>query len=115
MSRILVVDDEASICWAFRESLGDEGHKVEVAASVEEGLAIAARGPLDAVVLDVRLPGGDGLGAMGAFRERVGDFGTLLYAGHDWVESRLAKRSMELMASEVMPRVNAAINKTAAT
>ena len=57
MSRILVVDDEASICWAFRESLGDEGHQVEVAASVEEGLRIAAGGPLDAVVLDVRLPG----------------------------------------------------------
>ena len=72
MSRILVVDDEASICWAFRESLGDEGHHVEVAASVEEGLTIAAAGPLDAVVLDVRLPGVDGLTAMGAFRERIG-------------------------------------------
>ncbi len=72
MSRILIVDDEASICWAFRESLGDEGHHVEVAASVEEGLTIAAGGPLDAVVLDVRLPGVDGLTAMGAFRERIG-------------------------------------------
>jgi two-component system nitrogen regulation response regulator GlnG len=72
MSRILVVDDEASICWAFRESLGDEGHQVEVAASVEEGLNIAAVGRLDAVVLDVRLPGVDGLTAMGAFRERIG-------------------------------------------
>ena len=28
-----------------------------------------------------------------AFREQVGDFGTLLYAGHDWVDSRLARRS----------------------
>jgi DNA-binding NtrC family response regulator len=73
MSRILVVDDEASICWAFRESLGDEGHAVEVAASAEEGLAIAAGGPVDAVVLDVRLPGIDGLSAMRAFRERIGD------------------------------------------
>jgi alkanesulfonate monooxygenase SsuD/methylene tetrahydromethanopterin reductase-like flavin-dependent oxidoreductase (luciferase family) len=49
-----------------------------------------------------------------AFREQVGDFGTLLYAGHDWVEPRLARRSMELMASEVMPRLNAAIKKAAA-
>jgi DNA-binding NtrC family response regulator len=72
MSRILIVDDEASICWAFRESLGDEGHQVEVAASVEEGLELAAGGPFDAVVLDVRLPGLDGLTAMGAFRERNG-------------------------------------------
>ncbi len=72
MSRILVVDDEASICWAFRESLGDEGHQVEVASSVEEGLAIAGRGSIDALVLDVRLPGRDGISAMGAFRERIG-------------------------------------------
>jgi hypothetical protein len=39
----------------------------------------------------------------------VGDFGTLLYAGHDWAEPGLARRSMELMAEQVMPAVNAAI------
>jgi alkanesulfonate monooxygenase SsuD/methylene tetrahydromethanopterin reductase-like flavin-dependent oxidoreductase (luciferase family) len=44
-----------------------------------------------------------------AFRERIGDFGTLLYAGHDWADAALARRSMELMATEVMPRVNAAL------
>ena len=44
-----------------------------------------------------------------ALRERVGDFGELVYAGMDWVDSHLARRSMELMATEVMPRVNAAI------
>ena len=44
-----------------------------------------------------------------AFREEIGDFGTLLYAGHDWKDKKLARRSMELMATEVMPRVNEAI------
>jgi alkanesulfonate monooxygenase SsuD/methylene tetrahydromethanopterin reductase-like flavin-dependent oxidoreductase (luciferase family) len=44
-----------------------------------------------------------------AFRAKIGDFGTLLYAGHDWVDPALAKRSMELMAQEVMPRVNKAL------
>jgi len=44
-----------------------------------------------------------------AFRETIGDFGTLLYAGHDWADTRLARRSMELMAEKVMPAVNAAI------
>jgi alkanesulfonate monooxygenase SsuD/methylene tetrahydromethanopterin reductase-like flavin-dependent oxidoreductase (luciferase family) len=42
-------------------------------------------------------------------REEVGDFGELVYAGMDWVDPALAKRSMELMANEVMPRVNKAI------
>ena len=44
-----------------------------------------------------------------AFRERIGDFGTLLYCGHDWADTKLARRSMELMAEKVMPAVNAAI------
>jgi alkanesulfonate monooxygenase SsuD/methylene tetrahydromethanopterin reductase-like flavin-dependent oxidoreductase (luciferase family) len=48
-----------------------------------------------------------------AFREITGDFGTLLYAGHDWIDPKLARRSMELMAEKVMPQVNAAIAKTA--
>jgi alkanesulfonate monooxygenase SsuD/methylene tetrahydromethanopterin reductase-like flavin-dependent oxidoreductase (luciferase family) len=42
-------------------------------------------------------------------REQVGDFGELVYAGMDWVDPDLARRSMELMAEEVMPRVNRAL------
>jgi len=48
-----------------------------------------------------------------AFREVTGDFGTLLYAGKDWEDKELGRRSMELMAEEVMPRVNAALGETA--
>ena len=44
-----------------------------------------------------------------AFRDEVGHFGTLLYAGHDWADRDLARRSKVLMAEQVMPRVNAAI------
>lgn len=44
-----------------------------------------------------------------AFRDQVGDFGTLLCAGHDWADVGLARRSMVLLAEKVMPRVNAAI------
>jgi len=42
-------------------------------------------------------------------REQAGAFGEIVYAGMDWVEPRLARRSMELMATEVMPRVNKAL------
>jgi alkanesulfonate monooxygenase SsuD/methylene tetrahydromethanopterin reductase-like flavin-dependent oxidoreductase (luciferase family) len=44
-----------------------------------------------------------------ALREQAGEFGEIVYAGMDWVDPRLARRSMELMATEVMPRVNRAI------
>jgi alkanesulfonate monooxygenase SsuD/methylene tetrahydromethanopterin reductase-like flavin-dependent oxidoreductase (luciferase family) len=46
-----------------------------------------------------------------ALREEAGAFGELVYAGMDWVDPALARRSMELMAGEVMPRVNRAIRE----
>jgi alkanesulfonate monooxygenase SsuD/methylene tetrahydromethanopterin reductase-like flavin-dependent oxidoreductase (luciferase family) len=46
-----------------------------------------------------------------ALREETGDFGEIVYAGMDWVDPALAKRSMELMAEKVMPQVNAAIGR----
>jgi len=50
-----------------------------------------------------------------AMHEETGDFGELVYAGIDWADPTLGKRSMQLMAEEVMPRVNAALGKRAAT
>lgn len=43
-----------------------------------------------------------------AFREDVGRFGTMLYAGHDWLDPELARRSMTLMAETVAPAISAA-------
>ncbi len=40
------------------------------------------------------------------FRETVGDFGQLVYAGHDWADAELGKNSMILMAEKVLPAVN---------
>lgn len=72
MGRVLVVDDEPSICWGFRELLTDDGHEVETASSAEEALDLAGRRRRpDAVVLDVRLPGMDGLSALRHLRERT--------------------------------------------
>lgn len=45
-----------------------------------------------------------------AYRETVGDFGTLLYAGKDWVDPELGRRSMVLLAEKVKPAFNAAIS-----
>ena len=47
-----------------------------------------------------------------AFREEVGDFGTLLYAGKDWLDREMGRRSMILLAEKVLPVVNSAIGKT---
>jgi alkanesulfonate monooxygenase SsuD/methylene tetrahydromethanopterin reductase-like flavin-dependent oxidoreductase (luciferase family) len=49
-----------------------------------------------------------------AFQDQVGSFGTLLYAGKDWRDRDLGRRSMILMAEQVMPLVNAGSPKRAA-
>ncbi len=49
-----------------------------------------------------------------AFHEEIGPFGELVYGGVDWVDPALARRSMELMATLVMPRVNAALGRSLA-
>ena len=43
-----------------------------------------------------------------AFREQVGEFGTLLYAGKDWLDRDLGRRSMILLAEKVLPKLEAA-------
>jgi DNA-binding NtrC family response regulator len=93
MGRILIVDDEESICWAFREFLADEGHEVDVAASAEDGLDAVERATPDAVVLDVRLPGMDGLSAMRAFRARLGSAPIVVVTAFGNLET--AVRAME--------------------
>ena len=72
MSHVLIVDDEESICWGLERMLMDAGHEVTVAASAEEAFERVKRNKPDLVVLDVRLPGLDGLSAMKEFTKRAG-------------------------------------------
>jgi CheY-like chemotaxis protein len=64
MSRLLVVDDEAAIAWGIAELAATMGHAARTAASAEEGLRLAGESPPDLILLDVRLPGIDGLSAI---------------------------------------------------
>jgi len=66
---------------------------------------------LDGVVRDLVIAGSvnEVVDGLLAFREQIGDFGTLLYCGIDWADPALARRSLEVMAEDVMPRVNKAL------
>ena len=68
MSRILIVDDEPAIGWSLGELLDDRGHAVKTAASAEEAIEICRQFPPELILLDVRLPGRDGLSAIPDFR-----------------------------------------------
>ena len=73
MSQLLIVDDEEAVCWTLQKALGKLGHQAAVAASAEEAFRILEKQNVDAIVLDVRLPGLDGLSALARLRELTGD------------------------------------------
>jgi CheY-like chemotaxis protein len=59
--QVLVVDDEPSIRLMFAAALGGYGFEVVTAGRVAEGMAVLHRQAVDAVILDVRMPGASGL------------------------------------------------------
>jgi len=69
--------------------------------------------PLDDILNELVIAGGvnEVVDKILALNEKLGGFGELVYAGLDWTEPNLARRSMVLMAEEVMPRVNAALGR----
>lgn len=72
MAHVLIVDDEHSICWGLGKLISSIGHTSAAVSSAEQGFsAVATRRP-DVIVLDVRLPGMDGIAAIAGFRERIG-------------------------------------------
>ena len=68
--RILVVEDDAKLVRALRRGLEHEGYAVDVAGSGDDGLALATAQAYDAVLLDLGLPGMDGLAVCQALRDR---------------------------------------------
>jgi two-component system nitrogen regulation response regulator GlnG len=71
MSRILIIDDEPAICWSLKERLTDQGHEVQIASSVERADKLLATFAPDIIVLDIRLPGQDGLSAIPGIQRRL--------------------------------------------
>ncbi len=67
-ARILVIDDEPAIRDSMRMILEYDGHEVALAASGQEGLALAERDPPDLVFLDIKMPGMDGLEVLSRLR-----------------------------------------------
>ena len=75
--RLLVVDDDPKLAGAVARGLRNEGHAVDVAADGDAALMQAAVWPYDAIILDVMLPGRDGIEVLRALRER-GDWAPVL-------------------------------------
>lgn len=87
--RILVVEDEAKIARALKEGLEAEHYDVVVAATGEEGFYRLSSETFDLVVLDLMLPGRDGLEILTTLRSRSLETPVLILTARDAVEDRV--------------------------
>src|SRR3954470_1931083 len=102
MATILIVDDEAGVRASLGAVLRDEGYAVDVADSGEAGLDAVARRVPDLILLDIWLPGMDGLATLERLRERRVDAQVIMISGHASVEA--AVRATKLGAFDFIEK-----------
>jgi DNA-binding NtrC family response regulator len=102
MSSILIVDDEAGVRASLAAVLRDEGYAVTTADSGEACLAQVAQVSPDVILLDIWLPGMDGLATLERLRERRVDSQVIMISGHASVEA--AVRATKLGAFDFIEK-----------
>jgi len=100
--RILVIDDEPGVRTALEGILEDEGFQVECVETGEQGLERLGDREFDAVLLDVWLPGVDGLETLQRLRERNFDPAVVMISGHGTIET--AVRATKLGAFDFVEK-----------
>lgn len=89
-AHILIVDDDTRVTNALRRTLAYEGYSVSVAANGEGALAVARNKPPDLVILDLMLPGIDGLEVCRRLRAAGDGITVLMLTARDAVADRVA-------------------------
>lgn len=88
--RILVVEDEKKLAGFIRRALREDGHAVDACHDGGDALPMALNENYDAIVLDLQLPGVDGLSILRELRHRKKATGVLILTARDSVNDRVA-------------------------
>jgi DNA-binding response OmpR family regulator len=99
---ILLVEDERRLAQIVRRVLEEEGHTVDLAHDGDDGLAMARDGSHDVIVLDVLLPGIDGIELCQTLRRERVDTPILLLTALDGVDDRV--RGLDAGADDYLPK-----------
>ena len=102
MPSILIVDDEPGVRSALGGVLRDEGYEVDAVDSGEACLERLPRQAYDVVLLDIWLPGMDGLATLARMRERQIDVQVVIISGHGNIES--AVRAIKMGAFDFVEK-----------
>ena len=102
MHNILIVDDQSNIRQSLKGVLEDEGYKTTAADSGESCLETLRRRAFDVVLLDVWLPGMDGLETLQQIREIEGSPEVIMISGHGTIET--AVRATKLGAYDFLEK-----------
>jgi two-component system nitrogen regulation response regulator NtrX len=100
--QILIVDDERAICDSLKGILGDEGYEVATAGDGESALKLAESEGPDLVLLDIWMPGLDGLEVLARLKERQPALPVVMISGHGTVET--AVRATKLGAFDFIEK-----------
>lgn len=87
--RMLLVEDDRRLADLVAGRLRDLGHEVETASDGDEGLAMADSGRFNVAVLDIMLPGRDGLEVLGELRGKGNQLPVLMLTARDSVTDRV--------------------------
>jgi two-component system, NtrC family, nitrogen regulation response regulator NtrX len=102
MRSILIIDDESSIRQALKGVLEDEGYHTAVAESGEAGLELLKKRAFDVILLDIWLPGRDGLEILERIREAENAPEVIMISGHGSIET--AVRATKLGAYDFLEK-----------
>jgi two-component system, OmpR family, response regulator MprA len=100
--KILVVDDERAVRESLRRALELEGYQVELAADGEDALARLGVSAPDAAILDVLMPGIDGLELCRRLRAEGNDVPVLMLTARSEIDSRVA--GLDAGADDYLPK-----------
>jgi len=89
MSELLIIDDDDASCRTLQLHLRGQGHDVSVAHNVEDGLQAIRTSPPDLIILDIRLPGRDGLDGLLEFKECLPEVPVIMITAYHDMESTI--------------------------
>ncbi len=100
--KVLVIDDQRVVCSSCRKVLEQEGYKVSVATDPREGIERASRENFDAVIIDLRMPGLDGIEVLRVIKENNPKTKVLVMTAYSSIAT--AVEVMQLGASDYLPK-----------